>query len=109
MNFTKGDILTGESNSFEEAYHPIIFLRDKNDDFFIGSFISHSKKHGNVILLSSHFNFLKNDDERTSYFAPFQLLKTKEWGPFTKIGELSADGIDYVESKLSDDAPFSFD
>ena len=102
--FVKGDIIMGEITK-----HPIIFLGSKNEDEFYGCIITHSKGYENNIPLKEDF-FLQKDDNKTqykiiydnSYLVKLKLNKKQEWGPFTKCGQLSNEGINYVNDNLKD-------
>lgn len=41
MNFSTGDILRGSRRGREEAYHPIIFIGERNEHFFNGVMMTH--------------------------------------------------------------------
>jgi len=105
-HFNIGDILQGEKNLRNEAYHPIIYLgeTDKND-FFLGGMITHSSTSNNVRLEDVHFERKIDKDSRPSYFVNNFLFKKQEWGPFNVIGKLSNDGISFVKDNLNGSEP----
>lgn len=102
----KGDIVYGRKNS--DAVHPIVYLQDKDSDFFIGAMLTKSNKFaGNILMKREHF---KVDDANGSKFefqfknthlVKAKLLKRNEWQPFRKIGELTDEGISFIESKIN--------
>ena len=99
--FKKGDILLGRRNS--HAIHPIIFIEQKNDDFFIGCMLTTSSHYSANILLEEKY-FKKEDINgnkfkikyKKSYFVNAKLLKRIEWKPFTKEGELTSEGVEFI-------------
>jgi hypothetical protein len=102
----KGDIIFGRKNS--DAVHPIVYLKDSVGGFFIGAMLTTSKNFADNILMAAE-HFKTNDEKGVKYELQFnnthlvkaKLLKRNEWQPFRKIGELSDEGIEFVESKVS--------
>ena len=101
----KGEIYYGRKNT--DSIHPIVFLKEKDGDFFYGVMLTHSGEfEDNVPMLEKHFekrNEVGKDYELyfdNSCFVRVKLLKRLEWAPFRKIGQLSVDGINFVESNL---------
>jgi hypothetical protein len=108
----KGDILIGKYRGWDGARHPIVYLAGDLTKDFIGIMLtSESAYPDNVPLLKEHFK--ENDSNgkkhkiqfNKSCFVKVQLTKRTAWGPFTKGGELTDDGIKYVESKISTAQP----
>lgn len=101
----EGDIIIGSKRKRNQAYHPIIYLGERDTDFFEGGMITHSEKYGNVKLEDSHFiqNIVK--DKRPSYLVRNYLLKKQEWGPFHVVGKLSQEGIEYIRECLNGTEP----
>ena len=102
---TKGDILYGRKNS--DAIHPIIFLRDRDSEFFIGAMVTSSDKYKeNIPMKASHFKVYDAKGNKfefqfsSTFVVRAKLIKRLEWLPFRKIGELSSFGIAFVESKI---------
>lgn len=110
-SFSEGDIIQGALRGKDKSYHPIIYLGevDTDTEFFLGGMITHSNKFGNLRLQDSHFVQKINLDSRPSYFVKNYLLKKQEWGPFSKIGELSSEGLDFVQSNLEGSTPEIWD
>ena len=40
-----------------------------------------------------------------THFVNTELLKKDEWKPFEKVGELTDEGIEFIESKMKDKNP----
>lgn len=111
MEWNKGDILWGEG---ADAEHPIIFLSDYSMDHFLGAMITHGKNEKyeeNILMSKEHFEIV--DDSKTRYGIQFKdthlvnvrLLKKLEWAPFTKDGQLTAEGVSFVETNLKNKDP----
>ncbi|WP_166388007.1 hypothetical protein [Polaribacter sp. 11A2H] len=103
--FTEGDIIQGNQRDENEAIHPIVYFEEIDDMFFLGAMITHSKAYGNIRLEDSHFNYKIDDNPEPSFFVKNYLVKKQEWAPYTKIGELSKSGIEYIKSNLNDTKP----
>ena len=100
----KGDILRGKNTN-----HPIVYLSDRDEYYFIGCILTHSNTNdykNNIALLPEHFEThdvnnskyeVKYDD---SYFVNLNLIKKAEWGPFNKVGKLANAGIEFLENHL---------
>jgi hypothetical protein len=104
-HFSTGDIIQGNLRGKNESFHPIIYFKECNEEFFEGGMITHYSGFGNISLLDEHFNKKINDDTRPSYFVKNYLFKKHEWGPFYKIGELSPEGLKFVQSQLVNTIP----
>lgn len=100
----KGDIVKGEKTN-----HPIIYLNEKDEDYFYGCIITHSSKKDymdNVSLLPEHFEILDENKKpyktqfENSNFVSRRLIKKNIWGPFKKTGKLSNTGIEFIEKYL---------
>lgn len=106
MEREKGDVL--HSNAME-AKHFILFLKGHDDTFFIGAMVTHSAEYKNVKnILMDKEHFCTQDSEGNdykflfdkTYMVPATLLKPMEWQPFTKVGQLTDQGVDFVESNI---------
>lgn len=106
--FNKGEILIGEHRGQDQAQHPIIFIDQIDEVFFIGCMLTH-RKRGNVELNEEHFEEIPNNDDRNCFFVNRLLLKEHEWGPFEIAGRLSGAGIEYLERNLAQDEPISWE
>jgi hypothetical protein len=100
----KGEIYYGRKKSL--AIHPIIFLEAKNSDYFIGAMITHANApNTHVPMKVEHFKKVDENETRfelqydsKTHLVKAKLLKKNEWEPFRKIGELTNEGIDFVEN-----------
>ena len=101
----KGEIVRGTQRGKDEAFHPIIFIKDHDASQFIGVMITHSAKFGNIELTDSHFENNPSKDGKRNYFVGCYLLKRNDWGPFKSIGQLSEDGVTFVTSQLKETKP----
>ncbi len=101
-SFTVGDILRGEKNEWEEAYHPIIYLgeHEPGSPYFVGCMMTKSYRYGNAKLLTRHYTQKPANSPKNSCIVRSYLLKKRQWGPFTNVGELSPEGIDFVQEAL---------
>ena len=106
----KGEVFFGKNNI--KGGHPIVYLRDYNEDSFIGAMLTTSSNYlDNTLMLEKHFK--KKDPTGKKYKLSFnnthlvntELIKRNAWKPFEKIGELTAEGIKFVELKISDTNP----
>lgn len=109
-NLKKGDIVFGRKKS--KAIHPIVYLRGKDDNFFIGAMLTKSKNFSdNILMEKSHFE--EKDSRGSKYKFYFnnthlvktELIKKEEWKPFRKVGELTEKGIEFVESNIKKTSP----
>lgn len=100
-----GDIIKGKKNkNIDRSPHYIIYLGPygTSEDFFLGAMLSTSPDHGNTALLEEHFE--KTDEHgntykvyyKNSYISTHKYLKKMDWAPFTKQGQLSKRGLEFV-------------
>lgn len=102
----KGEIFFGRKSS--EAYHPIVYLEDYDSGFFIGVMLTSSNRYpGNILMKPEHIRIIDekgNNFELTfnnTHFVRAKLLKRIEWEPFRKVGELSEEGIQFIEDNIN--------
>ena len=108
MDFNKGDII-----ECQETIHPIIFLGDISFDQFYGCMITHAgpRYNTNIAMNESHFKRVDNHNVPfiiqfdNSYLARIKLIKESNWGPYTKGGELTVEGLDFVLYNLRQNQP----
>ncbi len=104
MDFKKGDIIRGE-----QTRHPFVFINQINNETFSGCMLTHSgpeRGYDNIELTEQHFE--KRDVNGTNYtfkydrtfFVRTRLLKEGQWGPFSKVGQLTEQGIRLIDDKL---------
>lgn len=122
----KGYILKGESN--HKVYkdengkvikgHFMVFLEARTDNDFVGAMITSTDYSGtNIPMNEAHFSshFSEEPKEpcqityKNSHLVPCLLIKVDEMGPFTKKGELSESGIDFIEKTIGNKVPFEWD
>lgn len=117
-NGKPGEIFRGENNENinNMASHYIIYLGQDEDrsDVFFGAMLTHTDGMGNISLKDSHFT--KYDQ----FGSPFKVIydnsfivselfhKKVDWRPFTKVGELSAGGLQFVMEKIGGKLPKLF-
>lgn len=106
----KGDVLRGKEGS--DAIHPIVFLRDQDKNFFIGAMLTTSDYYADNILMSeTHFKKEYSNGKKCklcfkkTHLVNTELIKRDAWKPFVKVGELTDEGIKFVESKIGDKKP----
>jgi hypothetical protein len=102
-----GDILEANDRTREAGYHYIIFYNGHTDDEFEAGILTSTEKYSvNIPMNESHFiNTDKNGDYfkvtyKNSKLVPAKLYKPENWGPFEKVGQLSEDGIAFVEEHI---------
>lgn len=110
-----GDIVLGEGNvnsGYPQNGHPIVFLRENDQDTFIGLMLSTKSYKGmNYQMEVIHFEIYdENSDEyefkyNNTHVVPLNLLKKSEWEPFVKIGQLSKEGLLYVKEVVAGTKP----
>jgi hypothetical protein len=99
----KGEIFKGTNRKQEAAYHPIVYLENYRGNSFVGAVLTHSEEQGNTLMEKGHFKEV--DAEGKKYEINFdnthlvinRFIKPEEWGPYIKIGELTEEGIKFVE------------
>lgn len=102
----KGNILEASNRAFNAGKHYIVYFEGYDDINFIGGMITHMPSKKNIKMADSHFK--KLDESGTNYKVQFdntnlviaKLKKFINWGPFTKVGELTNEGITFVEKTI---------
>lgn len=113
-NALPGDILHGANNrNRNTGTHFIIYL-DKiegNINEFYGAMLTTSPGYGNIALEPGHF---KDYDEKgnpykatynRSFISRDKYIKKANWAPFTKVGELSEEGLLFVKKAVGANNP----
>ena len=103
----RGDILKATKRGKKAGKHFIVYYEGQDDLHFIGGMVTHLDDALNVPMKALHFlthdNItgidyeIKYDD---SYLVKAKLMKFESWGPFTKVGQLSSEGIEFVEKTI---------
>ena len=110
VNFNIGSILLGENNHPDDGNnHYIVYFEELDAIDFVGGMISTKPHNGkNVPMSSSHFE-VKNDkgiNWKISYYKSHlvvaKLHKFNKMGPFTKVGQLTENGILFLTSVIAD-------
>ncbi len=106
----KGDILFGRKGS--DAIHPIVFLRENDKYSFVGTMLTTSPYHAdNILMAEKHFKKEDSNGKKfkfgfsNTHLVKTELIKKNEWKPFKKVGELTAKGIEFIESNTSHTDP----
>lgn len=109
MTWRKGDILEGTGRRREAARHFIIFLEPYQSGDFIGAMLTSKDTYLNNVLIKPDYIRATADDGkkfkfqfRNTHFVRGRFIKLGGWGPFTKIGELTKVGTDFVDSETKD-------
>ena len=106
QNFSKGDILKAFKRNKKEGYHYIVYYQGNSNDDFIGGMLTHSDTPRNVKMSECHFERLDENGKaytiyyNNSFLVKGKFIKPREWGPFTKVGKLTLDGIKFVENVI---------
>lgn len=104
----RGDILEASNRAYDAGRHYIVFYDGYDDTNFIGGMVTHMPSHKNAVMNQSHF--YRTDSGGNNYKFQFdnsnlviaKLMKFEAWGPFTKVGELTPEGINFVEITIGD-------
>lgn len=115
---TAGDILFGAKNKNKQGIkaHYIIYIgEDSNQsDLFFGAMLTHSPKFNNIPLLKKHFETHSARGKRfkitynNSFFSPDLYHKRKEWAPFKKVGQLTKEGLNFINKQIGHKVPVDF-
>jgi hypothetical protein len=100
----KGDILEASNRAQDAGRHYIVFYEGFDHVNFIGGMVTHMESERNIAMSQNHFE--KNDEAGNSYKFQFgntqlviaKLMKFETWGPFSKVGALSEEGIQFIEN-----------
>ena len=110
--FFKGDILEAKDRSYDAGRHYIIFYEGNGNneyisDFgFIGGIITHKNIPLNKKMKEKHFEKYANNGDSfkivydKSYLVIAKLIKPGDWGPYTKVGQLTSSGISFFEEVI---------
>lgn len=103
----RGDILEAADRRRVAGFHYIIYYESINENEFLGAIITTSGNYPqNVPMLNEHFNEFDSNGNiylitnNNSYLVPAKLIKLESWGPFTKVGSLSFQGLDFLEEVI---------
>ncbi|TCD12972.1 hypothetical protein EZ449_02695 [Pedobacter frigidisoli] len=109
----KGNILWSDNNLNKSGRraHYMVFIKPHDAHYFVGAMITHAKGFNNIELEENHFE--KSDANGKNYKVYFDrslivgnpLFKSLEWRPFEKVGQLTEEGIAFVENEILKFAP----
>ena len=111
----KGEIYYGSKRGWDAAWHPIVYLKSNDKDSFVGGVLTHSKDQGNILMKKEHFEEKDSSGRKyklgfnNTYLVIGRFIKTKEWGPYNKIGQLSEKGVAFVEKATKKFSPKFWD
>jgi len=101
--FKLGDILLATHREINKGYHPIVFITGNSVDDFVGGMITHQAiANRNVKMKESHFEPNFKVTYENSYLVRGRFIKSEEWGPFKKKGQLTPEGIEFVLRIISE-------
>lgn len=115
MTFQKGDILQGTNRGRNAAYHYIVYLGQSLNRAFVGVILTTSDKWHNNVPLSE--DFFEREDEfgkshkvqyNNSHFMRVKLDKPADWGPYRKVGQITAAGVEFIENHISGMRPIPY-
>jgi hypothetical protein len=108
MVFYKGDIVLSKNPTYDKTQllHPAIVWDDKTsgDSDFTGIMLTKAdaaKGYNNVTMAPEHFSTGFKIVYKQSHFVNQRFVKFASWGAFEKVGELTAEGIKFIEEKIS--------
>jgi len=97
----KGDILKGKKGVI---YHYAIHLDGDLNQDFIGAVLTtkgSDKYKDNVPMKKEHFVEGHKIGFDNSHIIKMRFVKLKEWGPFEKVGELTKEGVKFIEAETN--------
>jgi hypothetical protein len=107
----KGDILEAENRGLRQGLHYIIYIEGNSFKDFIGAMLTTSNINGNIPLEEQHFEKIDQNGNdykiyyKDSHIVNVRLIKPEfDWGEYTKVGQLSENGIEFID-KILEDAP----
>lgn len=116
MNWQKGDILEGTDRRREAARHYIIALEAHRLGNFVGAMLTSSDVYPENISMKQEHVRTRADDEtdfkfqfKNTHFVKGRFIKLENWGPFTKVGELTKGGMNFVDAETKDLEPEPWD
>ena len=104
INFSTGDILNARKGS--TAFHPIIYIGERNKDSFIGCIITHSNNYDNIPMSQNHFEIHNTEGDffnlqfDSTFLVKAKLIKNLDLLPFEKVGELTEEGIKFITENI---------
>lgn len=112
----KGDILEGADRRKKAARHYIIALEDYHPGNFVGAMLTSKDTYPeNILMKPEHIRTHADDGTnfkfqfRDTYFVKSRFIKLENWAPYTKVGELTREGLNLVETETRDLKPELWD
>lgn len=109
MTFNKGDIIRSKikTTNRDELFHPAIVWDESVVDGadFAGIMLTSSGPsniYDNIPMALEHFHVGWTIGYRNSYFVNQLFIKFANWAPFEKVGQLTTEGIEFIESCISE-------
>lgn len=104
MSFKIGDILIGDKDKFDEAYHPIVFI-DGPDFAPDAVILTHSGNFPCNLPLSEKYI----EDKENCFFVAHLIKKVASWGPYKKVDELIEKDLAVIKAKVKNFSPITWD
>lgn len=102
--FKQGDILVGQKRTFDEAYHPIVYISGPKE-----------APHAVVLTHSTGFpcnmpllNIYDGKGNKIQYFVAHLIEKMPDWGYYKNIGELEAGDLKLIKAQIKDSSPMTW-
>lgn len=112
MDHSKGDIVRATRRKKHEGYHYILVWSDfdEGSDFYGIMLTTASQYPDNIPMAKDHFLQGKELEwHESQHFVNRLFIKFASWGPFSKVGELTEDGVKFITEKLQDIEPLPFE
>lgn len=119
MPYIKGDLVlpinrVKKKDWLKGLYHPAVIWEDEvhEGSDFLGVMITHkepSKIFDNILMEKEHFENGHEVEFSKSHFVNQLFVKFQSWGEFEKVGRLTTEGIEFIESNLTNTNPTTFD
>lgn len=112
--FKKGDIIwpVYRSEWLTGLYHAAVVWEDKfsGKGDFIGIVLTKSNKYQtNILMDKSHFYSGYTFYFKNTHFINHPFLKFGSWGPFKKVGQITDDGLNFIEAHIKEKSAQEFD
>ena len=109
--FNKGDIIEATKRGPNEGRHYILVWGDYHEGLdFEGIMLTHSSKFAdNILLEKAHILERQDFVWDNTHFVNRVFIKLNDWGPFSKVGELTKEGLEFITQTLTHKEPITFD
>ncbi len=112
MDHSKGHVVRATRSRRHEGYHYILVWTDFDErSDFIGIMLTTASQYpDNIPMAKNHFvQGTELGWHESQHFVNRLFMKFAAWGPFTKVGELTEDGTQFVTVNLQDIEPVPFE